>query len=227
MTSPMVQLSPRQLASLAEIQGGLSVRPESGRAPTEDDEVSLAVLDAWIAGVLSSGGQASAASVRDLLELQLDSRPASHSERLIDSVVAVVLPSREVDDDWPAAQLAVVKDHCRSRGYVLEEEGFDEFGSVRWSVTCGDDATPVRMSTNGELVTVSFPGGYSWTEFGYSADESGAALATQLRLVDAYADPATREVLARRWFGRRRRELHIAGGTKLWRSGGSRVYPTR
>lgn len=226
MTSRGLQLSPRQLALLAEVQTKLGHRTGIGRVPVTDDDVALAVLESWIAGVLSSQGRVTARSVRDLLEQQIDSRPASDAERLIDSAVAAILPARESDRHWPEAQVAVVKDHCADHGYTWADLGHDELGYVRWSVTCTPGVAAAQLSTNGEVVQLSFPGGYSWAEFGYSADGSGAALASQLRLLDAYAKPARQEVLARRWLGRRK-ELHLADGTRLWRRGGSRPHPPR
>jgi hypothetical protein len=144
----------------------------------------------------------------------------------VDAAVAVVLPARGADVEWPLRQAAVVRDHCSSRGYEVEHGGPDEFGYVWWSVQCAADGTkPAWLSTNGEVVEVRLPGGYGWAEFGYAADDSAAALAEQLRLLDAYAAPSTREAHVRRWCGRRRRELHLSDGTRLWRGGGSRPHP--
>lgn len=123
--------------------------------------------------------------------------------------------------------MAVVKDYCASgHGYALADEGLDEFGWLRWSIRCTPGLARARLSTNGEVVHLAFSGGYSWAEFGHSADDSFATLASQLRLLDASAKPATREVLARRWLGRRK-GLHLADGTRLWRRRGSRPHPSR
>lgn len=222
MTPGTLRLSPRQQEALAQLQAEMTF----ANPPATDDEVALAGLDAWIAGVLSSQGQVAASSVRYLLEQQVEALPRSAAGEMLDAVVAVVLPVRGADDDWPNGQASVVVDHCSSNDYRVHQEGPDEFGWVRWAIDCASDGTrTARLSTNGEVVELSFRGGYTWAEYGYDADDSAVALAQQLRLLDAYAAPSTQEVLARRWFGRRRRELHLSDGTRLWRGGGRRPYP--
>jgi hypothetical protein len=72
MTPAELLLSPRQQAALAEISEELAAHTARDSAPATDDEVVLAALDSWIAGVLSSGGGIRAASLRDLLEQQRD-----------------------------------------------------------------------------------------------------------------------------------------------------------
>ena len=222
MTPRSLRLSPRQQEALAQLQGKLT----PATPPATDDEVTLAGLDAWIAGVLSSQGQVAAKSVRYLLEQQVEATPGSAASTMVDAVVAVVLPVRGVDDDWPNGQAAVVIDHCSSNNYRVDQQGPEEFGWVRWSIDCATDGTkPARLSTDGEVVELSFPGGYTWAEYGYNADDSAVALTQQLRLLSAYAATSSQDVLARRWLGRQRRELHLSDGTRLWRGGGSRPYP--
>lgn len=221
MTPWTLRLSPRQQEALAQLQREIT----PATPPATDDEVTLALLDAWIAGVLSSQGQVAARSVRYLLEQQVETTSRSTASRMVDAVVTVILPVRGADDDWPNGQAAVVIDHCLANNYRVHQEGPDEFGWVRWPIDCAPDGMkPARLATNGEVVELSFPDGYAWAEFGYNADDSAVALAQQLRLLNAYAATSTQEVLARRWFGRRRRELHLSDGTRLWRGGGSRPY---
>ena len=59
------------------------------------------------------------------------------------------------------------------------------------------------------------PGGYSWMEFAYDDDDRAEALKAQLRFIDAYADPATQEVIVQRWLRSPRPELHVSNGAVL------------
>ena len=86
MTPRSLRLSPRQQEALAQLQGELT----PATPPATDDEVTLAGLDAWIAGVLSSQGQVAAKSVRYLLEQQVEATPGSTASTMVDAVVAAV-----------------------------------------------------------------------------------------------------------------------------------------
>ena len=80
MTPRSLRLSPRQQEALAQLQGELT----PATPPATDDEVTLAGLDAWIAGVLSSQGQVAAKSVRYLLEQQVEATPGSTASTMVD-----------------------------------------------------------------------------------------------------------------------------------------------
>lgn len=76
---------------------------------------------------------------------------------------------------------------------------------------------------NDEVFLLTFSGGFTWPEFGYEPQEAREALHHQLRLLDSYADPATRMVSVKRALRRPRTELHLSDGTVLWRRGGRRA----
>lgn len=55
-----------------------------------DEEVDAAVLDAWIAGVLSSGGDYTQEAVQDLLDLARQSARDGEVGRLVERTVQLV-----------------------------------------------------------------------------------------------------------------------------------------
>ncbi len=83
----------------------------------------------------------------------------------------------------------------------------------------------VRISLNGEVFHLSFPGGYRWTEFAQTPDDTSETVAVVLAFLDAYADPATQEVEVVRPLRRARFELPVANGAVLRRRGWSSGRP--
>lgn len=121
-----------------------------------------------------------------------------------------------------AAQLsAVVAEHCADRGYVVAGPVTARDGCLEFEVwVAGRDTVhgaAVRLALNGELFRLSFPEGYVWADFAMHSDEVGEVLRDVLAFLDAYADPATREVEVRRRLRGPRRELHVSNGTVLRR----------
>lgn len=124
---------------------------------------------------------------------------------------------------WPSADsfATAVNSHCEAKGYVIERS---ETTDSRHLVTNVDvrPGARVRISLDGEVFELTFPGGYNWAEFAQNPGDGPEALADALVFVDAYADPATREVETRRWLRRPRRELHVSNGAVLRRRGWSK-----
>ena len=86
-----------------------------------------------------------------------------------------------------------------------------------------------KLSFNGEVFLLDFPGGYTWPEFGYTDEEAQEAFQDQLAFLDAYADPATEEVEVKRPLRRARLDLHVSNGAVLrrhwWSEGPDPVEP--
>lgn len=79
-----------------------------------------------------------------------------------------------------------------------------------------------KLSFNGEVFLLDLPGGYTWAQFGYTDEDAQEALRNQLALLEAYADPRTREVEVARSLRRPRTELRLSNGAVLRRRGWSR-----
>jgi hypothetical protein len=133
------------------------------------------------------------------------------------------LPNRTHEPPQYTVFADTVRDHCEARGYGAAGGESDRFGYRNWGIEVPNRRGRVGLSINGEVFLLDFPGGFTWPEFGYSQEEADEALADQLRLVDAYADPATRVISVKRILRPRRTELHISDGTVLWRRGGKRA----
>lgn len=89
----------------------------------------------------------------------------------------------------------VAEQHCVSRGYVVETRSLESDGYRRMTVRVNGGGEAVRVTYNGEIFSLSFPGGYGWTEFAYDDVDREEALMDLLRFLDAYADSGTHEVL--------------------------------
>jgi hypothetical protein len=125
-----------------------------------------------------------------------------------------------------AAQLsAVVTTHCVDTGYVVDGPETDKHGYLNFEVSIPGRGSGVSISLNGEVFTLSFPAGYSWTEFAQAPEDRPEALADVLAFLDAYADPATGEVEVKRRLRRPRLELHVRNGAVLRRRGWSKGPP--
>jgi len=125
-----------------------------------------------------------------------------------------------------AAQLAtVVAKHCVDKGYVVDAPETDKRGYLNFEVSIPGRGSGVRISLNGEVFNLSFPAGYGWTEFAQYPQDTPEVLAAFLAFLDAYADPATREVEVKRRLRRPRLELHVRNGAVLRRRGWSKGPP--
>ena len=119
---------------------------------------------------------------------------------------------------------AEVERHCLRRGYRVEDTG-TKHGYRSFSIDVPGKDAAARLTFNGEVFLLSFPGGYSWAEFAYHDEDRDDALSDLLRFLDAYADPDTREVQTRRRLRPRRRELQVSNGAVLRARGGSKGPP--
>lgn len=219
----MSELSKRQVIALEGIWSDLGREPDTDGPPRTDNAVFLASLDAWVAGVSSSHGHVSERSLQDLLDLADDAKGHPVAHGYIGLVVDLVMPNRTHEPPQYTAFANTVRDHCEARGYGATGGESDRFGYRNWDIEVPNRQGRVRFSINGEGFLLDFPGGFTWPEFGYSEKEADEALADQLRLLDAYADPATRVISVKRILRPRRKELHISDGTVLWRRGGKRA----
>lgn len=215
----VTQLSPRQIAELREVWADLQDEPGANQAAQTDDAVCRAWLDAWLAGVLSSYGQVTSASLDDLLAQRNEAEERPLARAYVERVVTCLMPGRD-REGWRQGHADVmVQEHCREHGYQVSGAVTDRFGYQSWRI-----AVPGRvgLECNGELCLLTFPGGYTWPEFGHSSEGARQALEDQLRLLDAYAEPATRTVTRKRALRRSRTELRLSDGTVLWHGGGTR-----
>jgi hypothetical protein len=115
-----------------------------------------------------------------------------------------------------AVQLsAVVTKHCADNSYGVVGPETDKYGYLNFEVSRASQSSRVRISFNGEVIILSFPGGYSWTEFAQGSDDMPEVLADALAFLDAYAHPATREVEVKRRLRRPRLELRVSNGAVL------------
>lgn len=124
--------------------------------------------------------------------------------------------------DWGERLSPAVEVHCRDRGYVVDDSVELSDGYRRYSISIPGRVDVVHLQLNGEVFHLSLPGGHSWMEFAYDDEDRAEALDEQLKFLDAYADPATREVLVQRWLRPPGRELHVSNGAVLRRRGVSR-----
>jgi hypothetical protein len=108
------------------------------------------------------------------------------------------MPNRASESPWYAEFAVAVREHGGERGYRVDDGVSDRFGYRSWNIEVPEHAGPVQLSLNGETFLLTFPGGFTWPEFGYRPAEANEALEDQLRLLDSYADPTTRTVSVRR-----------------------------
>lgn len=116
----------------------------------------------------------------------------------------------------------VVEAHCRAGQYRFVRSGPDKDGFLTFNVAVPGIEDPVRLVFHGEVFQLFFPGGYTWGECGHDPDEAREALRDILAFLDAYLDPATREVEVKRLLRAPRRELHVSNGAILRRRGWSK-----
>ncbi len=118
-----------------------------------------------------------------------------------------------------------LKKHCSDKGYAVDGPERDKDGYLNFEVSLRSPAVIVRISLNGEVFALSFPGGYHWTEFAQYPEDGSEALADVLAFVDAYADPRTREVEVKRRLRSARLELRVSNGAVLRGRGWSKGPP--
>lgn len=111
---------------------------------------------------------------------------------------------------------------CYERGYTIENWSVERDGYRVLSLRVPAREGTVRFAYNGEVFALSFPGGYSWADFAYRDEDREEALLDQIRFLDAYAAPDTREVSIPRPLRRDRYELRLSNGAVLRRRGWSR-----
>ncbi len=218
----MAELSERQLAELEQVWGDLQREPDAGETPETEDVVCRAGLDAWLAGVVSTG-RLTTTSLDDLLDVRVEARDHPVARSYMDRVVAIVLPNLGEEALWYTDLAVTVREHCRQRGYLVSDGTRDRFGYRTWHVEVPGRGGHVQLAFNGEVFLLNFPGGFTWPEFAYEREDAIDALQDQLRLVDSYASPATRTVTVQRALRSPRLELHLSDGTVLWRRGGRRA----
>jgi len=115
--------------------------------------------------------------------------------------------------------------HLEAGGYrVLESVTKDGWLTQRIEVP--GTGGVVKLSFNGEVFALSFPGGYSWAEYAYEDDDRAEALMDLLRILDAYASPVTYEVTVSRRLLPDRRELRVSNGAVLRARGWSTGPPS-
>ena len=219
----MTELSKRQVVDLQRVWRDLRSEPDAAETPITADTVFRAGLDAWLAGVLSSDGRITDTSLDDLLDLQREARDHPVARAYVDRVVTAVMPNRAEEPRWYADLAVTIREHCRQHSYQVSAGIRDRFGYRTWQIDVPSREGPVQLTFNGEVLLLSFPGGFTWPEFAYAPEDSIDALQDQLRLLDSYADPATRTVSVKRALRSPRTELHLSDGTVLWRRGGRRA----
>lgn len=123
---------------------------------------------------------------------------------------------------WLERLDALALSHLTNAGYEVMESATEDRCRI-YLVAVPDKQGVVRLSVDGEVFTLSFPGGYSWAEFAYEDEDRLEALNDLLRFLDAYASPETKEVSVPRRLLPDRKELRVSNGavlhTRGWSSG--------
>ncbi|MFC6704569.1 hypothetical protein [Flexivirga alba] len=219
----MAKLTRRQIAELQRIRDDLEREPDAGRLPATDDAASRAVLGAWLAGVITSKGWTDT-SVFDLVEQAREAEDDFVAHAYVERVVAAVMSDRDQMMRRCGEANVAVREHCRERGYQVSGCKPGRAGYRTWKIAVPGRIGEVDLELDGDVCLLTFPGGFSWPEYGYTSGDAREALEDQLRLLDAYAAPTTRMVLRKRVLGRSRSELHFSDGTVLGRHGGKRAW---
>ena len=128
----------------------------------------------------------------------------------------------DAQEGWLERLDASALNHLENAGYrVLESPSEDRFRTHVVAVP-GKDGL-VSLSVDGEVFSLSFPGGYSWAEFAYEDEDRVEAMNDLLLFLDAYASPDTREIRVPRRLLPDRKELRVSNGavlrTRGWSSG--------
>lgn len=123
---------------------------------------------------------------------------------------------------WLERLDAVALSHLTNAGFEVMESATKDRRRT-YVVAVPEKQGVVRLSVDGEVFALSFPGGYSWAEFAYEDEDRQEALNDLLRFLDAYASPDTHEVTVPRRLLPDRKELRVSNGavlhTRGWSSG--------
>lgn len=215
----MGQLSRRQVARLRKVCDDLARELDAGDVPETGDAATRAGLDSWLARVISSNGQWDDSALNDLFDLERGAAEDSKASAYVARVIKIVIPFREAQM-LRAPLEAVVREHCSKQGYGISNRTPNHPGSLAWSIHVPNREGAVDLSLSGDLFELTFPGGgYLWIEFAYDPEEDREALDELLRVLDAYAHPATRTVTVKHALRRPWTELHLSDGMKMWRRG--------
>lgn len=157
------------------------------------------------------------------LAVQCSSAAPGRRPRWVDVAVSVTGHEPRREPPVQLAQLAAqVERYGDIRGYAVRSPGADDGGYLAFLMSIPGREGEAKLSFNGEVFLLDLPGGYTWPEFGYTAEDAQEALRDQLALLDAYADPRTCEVEVPRSLRRARIELRLSNGAVLRRRGWSR-----
>lgn len=219
----MTELSKRQVDELQRAWRDLRSEPDATEVPDTADAVCRTGLDAWLAGVISSDGRLTSTALGELLDLEREATDLPRARDHVSRVVNVVVPRRDEEPRWFAELDVIIRAHCREHGYQVSDARQDGAGYLTWHIEVPSQQGPVQLTLNGEVFLLTFPGGFTWPEFGYAPGDAAEALQDQLHLLDAYAAPGTRMVSVKRRPRPSRTELHLSDGTVLWRRGGRRA----
>ena len=157
------------------------------------------------------------------LAVQCSSVAPDRHQRWVDVAASVTGHAPRREPPVQLAQLAAqVERYGEIRGYAVRSLGADDGGYLAFLTSIPGREGEAKLSFNGEVFLLGLPGGYTWSEFGYTDEDAQEALRDQLALLDAYADPRTREVEVARSLRRPRVELRLSNGAVLRRRGWSR-----
>lgn len=84
----------------------------------------------------------------------------------------------------------------------------------------------VELRLDGEVFTLTFPGGYRWGDFAHEPEEAQEVLTELLTFIDSYSEPATVEVDMPRKLHRTRPELRMSNGAVRRAKGWSQGPPS-
>lgn len=220
----MMHLWRSDLRQLKRILRDLAAEPDAHAAPTTDDSADRAGLEAWLVGILSSRGDVSRDDLDMLVSMADETQTVGAAKVYVARVHDVLAPHRALLEFLDSLD-SQITEHCRSRAYSLTNAEVRGVYYRRWLITIPDRLGQVRLTHNGEVFSLSFPGGFSMGEIGYSREDAVEALGDALELLDDYADPATVLVTRRRRFRRTTPQLRFANGSVLQARSGRRVYP--
>src|SRR6476659_5620117 len=154
------------------------------------------------------------------MSLAVQCRPVAPGgrQRWVDVAASITGQEPETEPPVQLAQLAAnVERHGDIRGYTVRSLGADDDGYLAFLMSIPGREGEAKLSFDGEVFLLDLPGGYTWEEFGYTDEDAQEALRDQLALLDAHADPRTREVEVARSLRRPRTDLRLGNGTVLRR----------
>jgi hypothetical protein len=122
----------------------------------------------------------------------------------------------------PEGLAQIVAAYGRDRRYPVMREEREDRLEFRIHVPAKG---VVELTLDGEVFTLTFPGGYRWGDFAQDSDEAQEVLRQLLTFIDSYGDRATVEVDAPRKLRPARRELRLSNGVVLRAKGWSKGPP--